>query len=109
MRTDITASQEEMKAGQEKMEAYQEKMEVAIKCGQEEMKATVRASQKRCGSTISSIRSELEETMKNRVEDVLSSVDTRHRASAKNLTRRLKKRSLAYKQSTRGPRASVMR
>jgi hypothetical protein len=91
------------------MEAYHEKMEVTIKCGQEEMKGTVRAAKKRWVTIISSIRSELEATMKNWVEDVLSSVDTGHRASARNLTRRLKKRSLAYKPSTRGPKASAMR
>jgi hypothetical protein len=43
------AGQEEMKAGQEKMGAYQENMEAVIKCGQEEMKATVRASQRKMG------------------------------------------------------------
>jgi hypothetical protein len=40
-----------------------------------DIKATVRASQEIMEATINSIQSELEETIKNRVEDVLSSVD----------------------------------
>jgi hypothetical protein len=47
MRTDITASQEEIKADQKKIQVYQEKTEVAIKCDQEEMKATVKSSPKK--------------------------------------------------------------
>jgi uncharacterized UBP type Zn finger protein len=75
-----------MKAGQEKTVAYQEKIEtnmevnqekmkIAIKSGHEEMKVTVRASQEEMDAAIHSIPSELEETIINRVEDVMSYCD----------------------------------
>jgi hypothetical protein len=56
------------------MEAFQEKMEAAINSHQEEMKATARASQEKMEASINSIPSETEETIKDRVEDLLSSV-----------------------------------
>lgn len=56
--------------------------------GQKEMMATVRSSQGKRGAATSSIRSELEEAMKNWVGDFLSSVnqwtwDTREKLKAK--------------------------
>jgi formamidopyrimidine-DNA glycosylase len=49
-------------------------METAIKSNQEEMKAAVWTSQAKTEGIISSIRSRLEETMKNRMEDAMLSV-----------------------------------
>jgi hypothetical protein len=57
MRAEIKASQEEMKGGLE------------------EMKATVWVSQENMEAAISSIQSKIGETIKNPVEDILSSVD----------------------------------
>jgi hypothetical protein len=48
-----------------------------IRSGHEEMKDTMRASQERMKVAINSIWSELEENIKNRVEDVLVPVDQR--------------------------------
>jgi hypothetical protein len=54
----------EIKAGQEE-----------VKVGLEEMKAAVRVSQENTETAANSILPELEETMKNQVEDVLASVN----------------------------------
>jgi hypothetical protein len=50
-------------------------MRVKIKTSQDEMKATVRASQEKMEAPINSIESELEGAIKDRVENVLVSVD----------------------------------
>jgi hypothetical protein len=77
-----------MSIGQEVKKAYQEKMvaireiwaeikagQEEVKVGVEEMKATVRASQEKMETAANSIHSELEETIKNQVEDGLASVN----------------------------------
>lgn len=46
-----------------------------MKDGKEEIKTTVRASQKNMEAAVNSIRSELENTIRIRVEDILASVD----------------------------------
>jgi hypothetical protein len=80
----IDANKEEMRA---RATAIQYKKEVMIKCRQEEMEAAIH-----------SIWSELEETIKHWVEDVLACVNQRMQASAKNLTRRLMKHRWTYRQ-----------
>jgi (p)ppGpp synthase/HD superfamily hydrolase len=63
------------------LEAYQEELCAQIKAGntemkvgKEEIKTIVRASQKNMDAAINSIRSELEKTIKNRMEDILATV-----------------------------------
>jgi heme exporter protein D len=87
------AGQEKMEAIQEKMKANQEKTEAmikpsleqmrteikasqeAMKGGLEEMKATARASEEKMEAMINAIWFKIGETIKNLVEDILSSVN----------------------------------
>jgi hypothetical protein len=64
MRTGQEQTRSETNASQTEMRVIQEKMETVLKNGQEEMKAAT-----------SSIVSELEETIKQRAEDDLSSLN----------------------------------
>jgi hypothetical protein len=61
---------------------------------QEEMEDKMYIQQEKMEATIHSIRYELEETIKHRVEDVLACVD----ASARNRPRRLMKHRWTYRQ-----------
>jgi gas vesicle protein len=50
-------------------------MEATIKTGQERMRAEIKVGQENMESAINSIWSKLQETIKNQVEEILSSVD----------------------------------
>jgi hypothetical protein len=100
MREDQEQLTAEMKTNQEEMqartEANQRMMDGWMDVHQEGMKAAIKSDQEEIKATINSFRYDLEETMKYRVEDILTSVD-RHKAYPRNLTRRLMKRRCTYR------------
>jgi hypothetical protein len=71
----------DIKTNQAKLEAMQAKTDANVK----EMKAKMDIHQEKIEATIHSIRSELEETIKYRVEDVLSCVNQKRQGIRKEL------------------------
>jgi hypothetical protein len=89
----LKTNQEEMKASQKgikskagalvsrtdihqaRTEAIEKKMKAKKNINQEKMEAAIRSGQKETNAAISSVRAELEETIKNRMKNVLVSVD----------------------------------
>jgi CRISPR/Cas system CMR subunit Cmr6 (Cas7 group RAMP superfamily) len=88
MRTGQEQTRAETKASQMEMSVIQEKMETVLKNGQEEMKVMT-----------SSIQPELEETIKQRVEDNLSSVDQWTQGLRKELKEKIEQTQLGLQTS----------
>jgi hypothetical protein len=69
MKSQMDVSQAAKEVNQGQTEAKNQKMHAVIKSGQEEIKATMSASQGKMEAAISSIKFDLVETIKNRVEN----------------------------------------
>jgi hypothetical protein len=96
----LLAMREDMKTNQEKADSIhkemiakmnQKRMEANRKTGRKEMKQEIGASQEKMEVAIHSIRSELDETIQHRIENVMTQVNYKTQSLQKELRENLKK------------------
>jgi hypothetical protein len=105
MEATIRTSQERIEAYHKRTERCQLEIYAEIRASEEELKANKETME----AAITSFRSELEQTIRTRVEDFLLSGDQRTKGLARSIPRRSNKCSWAYGRLQRRPGASVRR